>query len=153
MSWLDLSLAAILIVATLKGLLDGFVKQVISIVVIILAAYLSWRYGGDIGVMMFEGILDPIVIKGIGVLFLFTFLLLIGIVSGKVFSHLLDATPLGLLNRLLGGLIGLCGAVIVLGSTIMVWESIHQGLEVAFDYEKHTIYCKLYEFSKTIWGE
>ncbi|SJZ63648.1 CvpA family protein [Porphyromonas cangingivalis] len=152
MHWLDIVLSALLIVATLKGLLDGFVKQVISIVVIVLAVYLSLQYGPTLGRLIMQTNTEPLLISGVGGLIVFVGTLLLGTIVSKLFTGLFNATPIGIFNRLLGGVLAFCSAVLILSALAAAWDAINQGLGWGYDYEKSTIYPRLLELFRTIWN-
>lgn len=152
MHWLDIVLSVLLIVATLKGLLDGFVKQVISIVVIVLAVYLSLQYGPILGEMIMQANTEPLLLAGVGGLIVFVGILLLGTVVSMLLTKIFNATPLGIFNRLFGAILAFCSAVLVLSALAAAWDAISQGLGWTSDYEKTTIYPKLLELFRTIWN-
>lgn len=152
MHWLDIVLSVLLIVATLKGLLDGFVKQVISIVVIVLAVYLSLQYGPVVGKIIMNTNTEPMLLAGVGGLIVFIAILLIGGLTLKLLSKIFNATPLGIFNRLFGAILAFFSALLIISALATAWEAISQGMGWTFDYEKTTIYSKLLELFRTIWN-
>lgn len=107
MNWLDIVLLVLAGIGLVKGLFDGIVKQVVSLIALIVAILFcakvaAWLQGyiAPLGWLPDYGVTIASYILG--------FMLIVGILklAGDAMSRLIGITPLGVLNHLLGGLFG-----------------------------------------------
>lgn len=109
MNWLDITLLCLAGIGFVKGLFDGVIKQVVSLIALFVAIFFctrvaSWLKGYIIALDWFPA-------EGVTILsYVAGFLLIVGVVllAGEVVSRIVGVTPLGVLNHLAGGVLGLC---------------------------------------------
>ena len=109
MNWLDITLLCLAGVGFVKGLFDGVIKQVVSLIALLVGIFFCtkaalWLRGYILALGWFPE-------EGVTVLsYVAAFLLIVGVVllAGEILHRLVDVTPLSLLNHLGGGLLGLC---------------------------------------------
>ena len=107
MNWLDVVLLCLAGFGFVKGLFDGIIKQVVSLIALVAAIFCcakvaDWLRGYILELGWFPE-------YGVTVLsYLLGFMLIIGVLklTGDLMSKLIGVTPLGVLNHLLGGLFG-----------------------------------------------
>ncbi len=145
MHWLDIVAAIILILAILKGLFDGFVKQVISILGIVFAIYVTILLGPIVGRFIPSINNDPMLVKVIGYSLTFIFTIIITYIGQRVLSALIKTTPFGLFDKLLGGLLGLLGAFLIIGALGTAWISVAPYFNVPYQPEEFVIFSKILE--------
>ena len=92
MNWLDITLLCLAGVGFVKGLFDGVIKQVVSLIALLVGIFFCtkaalWLRGYILALGWFPE-------EGVTVL--------------SILHRLVDVTPLSLLNHLGGGLLGLC---------------------------------------------
>lgn len=108
MNWLDIVLVCLAGIGFAKGLFDGVIKQVVSLIALVAAIFFCTKVAvfmrGYIVAAGFpeEGV--TIVSNIVG------FALIMGVVifAGRVVHRVIGMTPLGVLNHLAGGVFGLC---------------------------------------------
>jgi len=119
MNWLDIILICLAGIGFFKGLFDGFIKQVVSLIALIAAIFLCGRVAAWLRVYIIEtGWFSPDSITIVS--YIFAFLLIIGIllIAGKIVHRIVGATPLSIFNHLAGGLFGII--VVVLLSSLLL---------------------------------
>lgn len=108
MNWLDISLLCLAVIGLVKGLFDGAIKQVISLIAIAVAIYFCTKAAAFLKVYVLElGWFS----KDVSVIlsYVFGFVLILGIVVliGEIVNKVIDVTPLSILNHLGGGVLGI----------------------------------------------
>ena len=109
MNWLDITLLCLAGIGFVKGLFDGIIKQVVSLIGLLVGIFFCaraalWLRGYILQLGWFPA-------EGVTILsYLIGFLLIVGVVllAGEIVSRVVDATPLSILNHLGGGVLGLC---------------------------------------------
>ena len=108
MNWLDIVLLVLAGIGLVKGLFDGIVKQVVSLIALVAAILFcaevaAWLKGyiAQLGWLPDYGVTIASYVLG--------FMLIVGVLklAGDAMGHLIGITPLGILNHLLGGFFGL----------------------------------------------
>ncbi len=108
MNWLDITLLCLAGIGFVKGLFDGFIKQVVSLIALLLAIFFcgevaDWLRGYILALGWFPE-------EGVSIIcYVLGFFLILGVLAlaSEILNHVIDVTPLGLLNHLGGGLVGL----------------------------------------------
>ena len=103
MNWLDITLLCLAGIGIVKGLFDGFVKQVVSLIALLLGFFFCSRVALWLqGYLLAAGKADPQ--TSIVASYIIGFLLFVGFFfsSGHLISRGFNPTPLGLLNHLGG---------------------------------------------------
>ena len=113
MNWLDIILICLAVGGFLKGLFDGFIKQVVSLIAFVIAIILCskvavWLKAYIIALGWFPA--EGVTIAS----YVLAFLLIVGLVLlvGQVMHRMIGITPLSLLNHITGGLFGLMLAIL-----------------------------------------
>jgi membrane protein required for colicin V production len=116
-NWLDIVLAAAVVASVIIGLIKGFVRELIGLIVIILGIIVAARFFGPVAKIAGKFISNPAAANFIGFLLVFLVVLIIGgILSG--FIAKLTKRGLGLVNNLLGGVIGFLEGILVAGAVV-----------------------------------
>ncbi|RHJ86455.1 CvpA family protein [Parabacteroides sp. AM08-6] len=128
MNWLDITLLCLAGIGFMKGLFDGVIKQVVSLIALLLAIFFcakaaDWlrSYIVELGWFPAEGVTIISYVVG--------FLLIVGIVllAGEIVHRLVGATPLSVLNHLAGGVFGLCMMLLFVSLLFNAMEIIDRG--------------------------
>ncbi|MDR1879934.1 MAG: CvpA family protein [Tannerellaceae bacterium] len=123
MNWLDITLLCLAGVGLVKGLFDGIIKQVVSLIALILSIYFCSEVAGWLR--------DHIVAWGwfpeAGVTitcYILAFLLIVGIfiLTGEIMHRLVGVTPLGVINHIAGGVVGLLAMLLFVSLLLNVIE-------------------------------
>ncbi len=107
MNWLDIILLCLAGIGIVKGLFDGFIKQVVSLIALMLGIFFcakaaSWLRGYILALNWFPE-------EGVNVLsYVAGFFLIVGLVLlvGEILTRIVGVTPLSILNHIAGGLVG-----------------------------------------------
>jgi membrane protein required for colicin V production len=127
MNWLDITLLCLAGIGFIKGLFDGVVKQVVSLVALVAAIFFctkaaAWLRGYIIGWGLPE--------QGVTVLsYILGFLLIVGILllAGEIMHRVIGATPLSILNHIGGGFLGLLIMVLFISLLFNLMEIMDRG--------------------------
>ena len=108
MNWLDITLLCLAGIGFGKGLFDGFIKQVVSLIALVAAIFLCGEAAGWLrGYIVALGWCPE---QGVSVLsYVAGFILIMGVLvlAGEIVTKVIDATPLSIINHLGGGALGL----------------------------------------------
>ena len=108
MNWLDITLLCLAGIGFGKGLFDGFIKQVVSLIALVAAIFLCGEAAGWLrGYIVALGWFPE---QGVSVLsYVSGFILIMGVLvlAGEIVTKVIDATPLSIINHLGGGALGL----------------------------------------------
>ena len=128
MNWLDITLLCLAGVGFVKGLFDGFVKQVASLIALAVGIYFcgeaaDWVRGYILATGWFpeEGITILSYIAG--------FLLIVGLMLlvGEVINRVIDVTPLSIANHATGGFFGLFVTLLFASLFLNLLEYVDRG--------------------------
>ncbi len=118
---LDIIIAIPLLYFAYKGAVNGLVKEILNIVGIILAIFLTFKYMDVLGgviVPLFETSSAYIPFVSGGVIFLGT-LIIIGVI-GALTKKFLEAVNLGTMNRTFGGIFGALKASMMVSTVLLL---------------------------------
>jgi membrane protein required for colicin V production len=122
MNWLDIVILCFIGAGLIKGLFDGIIKQVVSLVALIAGIFFCGKMAGWLRTLMTSWGLPEI---GSSVTsYILGFLLIVGILilAGEIMHRVIDATPLSILNHLGGGIFGLLLMILFLSLTFNLLE-------------------------------
>lgn len=108
MNWIDITFIVLLGIGFIKGLFDGFIKQVVSLVALGAAIFFCGRVGDWLKASLLN--LDFFPKDGIDIIStVIAFVLIIAVLSltGTLVSKVVGATPLGPVDHFFGGVFGL----------------------------------------------
>jgi membrane protein required for colicin V production len=110
MNWLDIIILICLAIGLVKGLFDGFVKQIVSFLALVVAIFFAGQLAdlGRTGLQHWDvfSSLSPGILTAVCYILAFSVIVIIIVLLGKVVNIAIKMTPAQLLNRLLGGLFG-----------------------------------------------
>lgn len=149
MNWLDITFVCLIGLALVKGLFDGIIKQVVSLIAVVIAFLFS---GKAAGVLMpylaklewFEG--NTLTVMSYVAAFLV--ILAACILVAELLHRLIDVTPLGILNHLFGALLGGVTMVLLLSLFLNVWDVIDPKATILFGTTRNE--SRLYPTVKAI---
>lgn len=123
MNWLDITLVCLIGIALLKGLFDGVIKQVVSLIAVIVALMFAGKAGDIIRIYLVK--MDWFPVSTLSVIsYVLGFLVILAacILVAQLVHKLIDVTPLGILNHLFGGLLGALTMVLFLSLFLNLWD-------------------------------
>lgn len=128
MNWLDITLLCLAGIGFVKGLFDGIIKQVVSLIALVSAIFFcgkaaAWLKGYILALGWFptEGVTIISYVVG--------FFLIMGvfILAGDIVDRVVDATPLTIFNHVLGGAFGLLVTLLFSSLLLNVLEFVDRG--------------------------
>jgi len=102
MVWLDIVLIIVLTILALHGLLIGIIRSVFDIIGILIGYVLAVSFSGSVGIPRF-----------LAFLLIFVLIVVAVHILGRIISKAIRTTPLGTIDRVLGGLLGLFKGLVV----------------------------------------
>ena len=128
MNWLDITLLCLAGIGFVKGLFDGVIKQVVSLIALLVGIFFCtkaalWLRGYILALGWFPE-------QGVTVLsYVAGFLLIVGVIllAGEILTCVVGATPLSVLNHLVGGVLGLCFMMAFVSLLLNSMEMIDKG--------------------------
>jgi membrane protein required for colicin V production len=115
MNWIDLIIVVLLILSVLRGFTDGFVKEVASLLALVLGIWGAIKFSTFTAARLYDWF--DMTGQYVGIIsFLVTFLIIVVIIHfvGTLADKMIEAISIGFLNRLLGMVFGLIKNVLIL---------------------------------------
>jgi membrane protein required for colicin V production len=113
-NWIDWMLVGVALVSVGIGITRGFIREVLSLVVWILATFNAYLLGDELSTMLTDLINKPSVRLSIAMAVLFVMTLLVGALLNHVFSEMVKNSGLTSADRILGIFFGLARGVILI---------------------------------------
>lgn len=120
MNGLDLAVLAVVGLSALIGLWRGFVREVLSVLIWIVALWVGVRFSGDLAVHLEPWIDSPTIRLGAAFVGLFIGALVAGALVNNLLVKLVTSTGLGGTDRLLGGVFGAARGGVVVALVILM---------------------------------
>lgn len=119
MTWADYAIIAILFVSALLGLVRGFLREVVSLLVWTLGFWLAVRYAATVGdAMKFVKTSEDRLV--VGYIIVLVAVLIAGTLAGMLVKKLVDSSGANAGDRSLGTLFGAARGVIIVTVLILV---------------------------------
>lgn len=121
LTWIDYAIIVVLLVSMSIGLIRGFVKELLSLVIWIIAFIVAMRYSIKLTGLFVSSIHNTTLRQGICFLILFIGVLLLGMLFNCLLNKLVSHLSFNGMNRLFGLIFGLLrGIALVTGLIILV---------------------------------
>jgi membrane protein required for colicin V production len=123
MNGLDITLICLTGLGLVKGLFDGIIKQVVSLIAILVVLFFS----GKVSLMLRDWIASLELFSDTMVTpisYILAILIIFGvlILAGEVTHRVVGATPLSIINHLLGGALGVLVMLLICSALINLFE-------------------------------
>lgn len=116
---MDILLLALLAVGFVLGLMSGAVKQIVSLAALVLGFVVASLYCQELSNVLADALPMPDVCRIVAFVLLWVIVILVARLAGALLTSLLDKLlAIGMLNRLLGGILGTAKFALVLGTLI-----------------------------------
>lgn len=125
MNWLDIVLVCLAGMGFLKGLFDGMIKQVVSLIALFIAIFFCGKVAGWLSGYVVQ--LDFFSAESVEIIsYVLGFVLILGVLLlvGEIMHKIIDVTPLGILNHFSGGIVGLLVMILFLSLSLNLLEII-----------------------------
>lgn len=150
MGVLDIILLVCLVPSVVLGLMKGLIQQVAGICSVVIGAWLACRYSSEVSLWLAPYLnASPKVLNIICFISVLALSMLLLSMIGRLLTRIISAATLGLLNRVLGALLGFFKAALVLGIVISMFETVNSmtGLIDASATEDSVIYGAIKGFA------
>lgn len=153
MGILDIVLLLCFVPAIVQGIMKGFVQQVISLVAILVGAWLAFRFSSLIaGWLSAYFTLDPKILNVAAFAIIVILAVLLIYWLGQLITKVIKIATLGWLNRVLGVIFAIAKTALILGLLVMVFESVNGkfGLVKPGKLDDSGVYCLLRNFANSV---
>lgn len=109
----------IILASVFIGFLKGFIKEIISISALLLAAWVSTNFGSYFGSYFAPWINEPSGQLWAGFLFSFIVVIFMGMITARILSKIFRLSISAKIDRILGALFGFCRGAILLAIIVL----------------------------------
>ena len=113
MNWLDVTILVICVAGTIQGLVKGFVRQAFSLIGLVLAIILAFRYHPILGRYLEQWIHQPAAVTVVSFVVVLAVILLLFKLIGLAARAAISAVQMGWFDRLAGAVFGFFKAVLL----------------------------------------
>ena len=113
MTAFDLIIIGVVIVSTLLAFIRGFMRVVMSLAALVIAALAAIHFSAPVGMMLPEFGGSPAARYITAFVLIAVAVLIVGALAGWILSRLVRAMGLGFLDRVLGAIVGLARGVLI----------------------------------------
>ena len=154
MNTLDIILLLLFIPGIVRGLAKGLMEQAVSLVGIVLGAWLAYKYYTQMGAWL-GGFwqLSEVVLNIIGFAIILLLAFAVVMILAKLITKLIEMASLGWINRVLGLVLSLFVSALVIGLLILVFEALNNQFDFVHDsklLEESVVYPLLRDFAQTV---
>ncbi len=126
MNWIDLSILIVVALGAIKGLFDGVIKQAAAFLAVGLAIMFSAKLASPIAAKLLTSFeLSDTMAHNFGLLIGFILILIVIPMVGRLLSKAISPTPLGLLNKLAGAVVGILLVLATMSYLFITIDSIY----------------------------
>ena len=131
MNTLDIVILLLFIPGIVRGLSKGFLEQAISLVGVILSAYLAYKFSGFACDILRNYItVSETVLHVIGFATVLVLVLLLVMLLSKLVTKMAEMASLGWLNKVLGIAFALCTTALVIAIIIILFDTVNVKFEL-----------------------
>lgn len=112
LSTVDIIFYAIIIISTLWGMFRGLTHQAISLLFLVIAYFVSKHFAGDLAGESESKVVDTFY-YAVSFAGIFVSVVVGGMIVNFIVSRLVNATPMAVVNKMLGGTFGLLRGILV----------------------------------------
>ncbi|MDG2060535.1 MAG: CvpA family protein [SAR86 cluster bacterium] len=112
--FIDIASLSIILFFLLLGLLNGFIKEVFSLIAWIGSILIAWNYGGYISPYLSDFGIQSQFLEYISFLLVFIILFIVFTLLGKFFNGIISLLGLKMLDRVLGGILATAKSIVIL---------------------------------------
>ena len=131
MAILDIILLLCFVPAIVSGISKGFVKQVVDLAAILLAAWAAFHFSTVMGEWLSQYItLEKSILNVISFILIIIVTAVVLNLVGALITKALKAVSLGFVNRLLGLVFAILKVAVILGLVILLFETLNSTLHI-----------------------
>jgi len=125
MNSLDIVILICLSYGLIRGLIKGFVVEIAGVIALLVGILGAFKFSNSIAVFIQSHIeIDPKIVQVVSFLLLFIVIVYGISLLAKMLTKTLQIIALGLLNRMAGGIFGVCKWVVILSALLICYQQI-----------------------------
>jgi membrane protein required for colicin V production len=121
---LDYILIAIVLLSAVVGLIQGFLREVCSLVAWVLAVWLAWKLGPSLGEHLGGALREAPYGAWAGRAIIFIAVLVVGAIVGATLNYFIRLSMFSGLDRLLGFVLGFLRGLVICGVAIILAQAV-----------------------------
>lgn len=121
---LDYILIAIVLISAIAGLVQGFLREVCSLISWILAFWLAWKFGPSLVPYLGGALETPPYGLWAGRALVFIAVLVVGAIIAAIVNYFIRLSIFSGLDRLLGFVLGLFRGLVIIGVAIILAQTV-----------------------------
>lgn len=124
MNWLDIVIICLVGAGSLKGWIDGFIRQMVALLALLAAVYLCAKVAVFIREYILQTWFPENTVAVVSYVIAFVCILMVVTLVGGWVHKVMDATPLSLVNHLAGAVFGAVVALFIVSLTLNLLEGV-----------------------------
>jgi membrane protein required for colicin V production len=124
MGTLDYILIAIILVSAVVGLIQGFLREVCSLIAWVLAVWLAWKFAPALAPKLGGALKDPVYGLWAARAIIFVAVLVVGGIIGATINYFVRLSIFSGTDRLLGFVLGLARGLVIIGVGIILAQAV-----------------------------
>jgi len=124
MNWLDIVIICLVGAGSLKGWIDGFIRQMVALLALLAAVYLCAKVAVFIREYILQTWFPENTVAVVSYVIAFVCILMVVTLVGGWVHKVMDATPLSFVNHLLGAIFGAVVALFIVSLTLNLLEGV-----------------------------
>ena len=121
---LDYVILAIVLISAIAGLIQGFLREICSLVTWVLAVWLAWTLGPELAPHLGGVLREAPYGLWAGRAIVFVAVLVLGAIVGATVNHFVRLSLFSGLDRLLGFVLGMIRGVVIVGVVVILAQSL-----------------------------
>lgn len=131
MSFIDIVLGLLLLYGLFKGVQNGLLVELASIVALVAGLYGAIHFSYIVGnYMASHWDWNERTMSLLSFIITFFIIVIVVVMAGKLLTKIAEFAMLGLLNKIAGGLFGILKVAIILGALLIFMESVNKNLRL-----------------------
>jgi membrane protein required for colicin V production len=124
MATLDYIVIAILLVSAIAGLIQGFLREICSLIAWVLGIWLAWKFAPALAPKLGGALKDPTYGLWAARAIIFVAILVVGAIIGATVNYFVRLSIFSGTDRLLGFVLGLARGVVIVGVGIILAQAV-----------------------------
>lgn len=121
---LDYIILAVILISAVAGLIQGFLREVFSLVTLVLAIWLAWKAGPALVPYLGGALREPPFGLWTGRAIVFIAVLVAGAIISAIVNHYVRLSMFSGLDRLLGFILGMARGVVIVGIAVILAQNV-----------------------------
>jgi membrane protein required for colicin V production len=125
MAGLDYVILALLLISATIGMVRGFLREICSLITLVLAVWLAWKFAPLLNPYMGGALRQASYGLWVARIIVFVVMIIAGGILGALITHYTRLSMFRGTDRFLGFLLGLARGIVVLGALVLLGKMVH----------------------------